>query len=208
VDVVFEEESLPIGNGTLDLYASILSLHAVNDLPGALSQIRRALKPDGLFVAALFGGHTLQELRWCLAQAEIEMDSGLSPRVFPFADVRDMGGLLQRAGFALPVADADTVVVHYSHPLRLLADLRGMGETNTLADRRKTFLRRRTLMRAMDMYRDNFADPDGRVRATFEVIYLTGWAPHESQQKPLKPGTARMPLAQALRDIRSRIPGS
>jgi hypothetical protein len=175
----------------------------VNDLPGALSQIRQALKPDGLFVAALFGGQTLQELRWCLAQAEIEIDGGLSPRVFPFADVRDMGGLLQRAGFALPVADSDQVIVHYAHPLRLLADLRGMGETNTLTDRRKSFLRRRTLMRAMDMYRDNFSDHEGRIRATFDVIYLTGWAPHESQQVPLKPGSARMPLAQALRNISS-----
>lgn len=197
--LVFDEEQLPFADASLDLYASALGLHAVNDLPGALAQIRRSLKPDGLFLAAFFGGGTLGELREALAQAELEIDGGLSPRIAPFADVRDAGGLLQRAGFALPVADTDQIVVHYENPLRLLHDLRYMGETSVLTQRRKVFLGRRVLMRAMEIYRGKFADGEGRVRATFEIIYLTGWSPHESQQQPLKPGSATTKLADALK---------
>ena len=175
--VVFDEERLPFGTRTLDLYASALTLHAVNDLPGALAQIRRALKGDCLFVGALFGGRTLQELRACLAEAEVEIDGGLSPRVFPFVDVRDAGALLQRAGFSRPVADADVIVVRYEHPLKLLADLRGMGETNVLVQRRRRFLKRRLLVRACEIYAEKFRGTDGSVAATFEVVYLTAWSP-------------------------------
>ncbi len=197
--VVFGEEQLPFAPASLDLYVSSLSLHTVNDLPGAMAQIRHSLKPDGLFIAAIFGGQTLHELKLTLAQAEIEIDGGLSPRVAPFADIRDAGGLLQRAGFALPVADTDQIVVRYEHPLKLLADLRGMGETNILHQRRKLFLKRRVLMRAMEIYTRDFSGTDGRVQATFEIIYLAGWAPHASQQKPLRPGSGKMPLGEALR---------
>ncbi len=174
--VVFDEERLPFADEAFDLYASVLTLHAVNDLPGALTQIRRSLKSDGLFVAALFGGETLRELRACLAQAEIEIDGGLSPRISPFADVRDAGALLQRAGFADPVADADSVTVRYEHPLKLLADLRGMGETNVLSERRRTFLKRSVLLRACAIYIDTYRGADGRVPATFQILYLTGSA--------------------------------
>lgn len=174
--VVFDEEGVPFGQRTLDLFASVLTLHAANDLPGALTQIRRCLKGGGSFLGALFGGQTLHELRSALAEAEIEITGGLSPRVAPFADVRDAGGLLQRAGFAEPVADVDTIVVRYEHPLKLFADLRGMGETNVLSERRRTFLRRGVLARACDIYAMKFAGPDGRVPATFDIVYLTGWA--------------------------------
>jgi SAM-dependent methyltransferase len=175
--VVFDEAQLPFGERTIDLYASALTLHAVNDLPGALTQIRRSLKPDGLFMAALLGGQTLQELRASLAEAEIELDGGLSPRVAPFVDVRDAGALLQRAGFAQPVADIDTIAVRYEHPLKLFADLRGMGETNVLSERRRVFLKRRVLARALDLYAQKFQGADGRVTATFDILYLTAWAP-------------------------------
>jgi SAM-dependent methyltransferase len=172
--IAFDEERLPFGPQSLELYVSALSLHAVNDLPGALAQIRRALKPQGLFMAALFGGQTLQELRLSLAEAEIEIDGGLSPRVSPFVDVRDAGALLQRAGFELPVADVDRLSVHYQHPLKLLSDLRGMGETNVLSERRRRFLKRRVLARTCELYLEKFADADGRVTATFDVVYLSG----------------------------------
>lgn len=175
--VVFDEEFLPFGSGTLDLYASALTLHVLNDLPGALTQIRRALKADGLFMAALFGGQTLHELRAALAEAEIEIDGGLSPRVAPFVDIRDAGALLQRAGFVQPVADVDVVHAHYEHPLKLLADLRGMGETNVLSERRRRFLKRGVLARACELYFAKYASEDGRVRATFETLYLTAWSP-------------------------------
>lgn len=196
--VAADEEALPFRDASLDLAISILSLHWVNDLPGALIQLRRALKPDGLFMAALFGGDTLTELRQSLAEAEIECEGGLSPRVSPFADIRDMGSLMQRAGFALPVVDADRVTVRYADPMRLMAELRGMGETNALAERRHTPMRRSTLMRAAQIYREKFGLPDGRVPATFEIVTATGWAPHESQQKPLRPGSAEARLAEAL----------
>ncbi len=197
--LVANEEFLPIKAASLDLVASALSLHWVNDLPGALLQIRQALKPDGLFIGALFGGETLHELRDVLMLAETECDGGVSPRVSPFADVRDLGGLLQRGGFALPVVDADQIVVRYDTLFNLMSDLRAMGETNAIADRRRVPLKRITLMRAAEIYQEKYADPDGRIRATFEILYATGWAPHESQQKPLRPGTAAMRLADALK---------
>jgi len=174
--VVFNEEDLPFAASSLDLYASVLTLHAVNDLPGALAQVRRCLRPGGLFVAGLLGGETLRELRAALGQAEIEIDGGLSPRVAPFVDVRDAGSLLQRAGFAEPVADIDSVTVHYEHPLKLMADLRGMGETNVLGERRRQFLKRAVLMRACALYLGQARESDGRVPATFQLLYLTGRA--------------------------------
>ncbi len=197
--IVMDEEFLPIKSESLDLVTSALSLHWVNDLPGALLQVRKALKPDGLLLIALFGGETLHELRDVLMQAETECEGGVSPRVSPFADVRDLGGLLQRSGFALPVVDADQIIVRYDTLFNLIADLRAMGETNAIAQRKKTPLRRATLMRAAELYQERHADPDGRIRATFEILYATGWAPHESQQKPMRPGTAAMRLADALK---------
>ncbi len=196
--VAADEERLPFRDARFDLVASALSLHWVNDLPGALVQIRRALVPDGLFIGALFGGATLTELRQSLQEAEIECEGGLSPRVSPFVDIRDMGSLLQRAGFALPVADTDRVTVRYENAWKLMAELRGMGETNALRARRRTPVRRETLRRAVAIYREKFGLPDGRVSATFEIVTATGWSPHESQQKPLRPGSARMHLADAL----------
>lgn len=198
IRVAADEEALPFRDTSLDLVSSVLSLHWVNDLPGTLIQIRRALKPDGLFMAALFGGDTLTELRQSLAEAEIECEGGLSPRVSPFVDIRDMGSLLQRAGFALPVVDTDRVVVRYADPLKLMMELRGMGETNVLTERRRTPMRRATLGRAIAIYREKFGLPDGRVPATFEIVTATGWAPHENQPKPLRPGSAETRLADAL----------
>jgi SAM-dependent methyltransferase len=192
------EEFLPFRDASLGLVVSALTLHFVNDLPGALVQIRRALKPDGLFLGAVLGGRTLMELREAFIAAETEQEGGASPRVMPTADVRDYGALLQRAGFALPVVDADPVTVTYASPLGLLRDLRGMGATNMLLARRKTFLRRGTFLRALEIYQERFTAPDGRVRASFEIIHLAGWAPHESQQKPLRPGSAAARLADAL----------
>ena len=196
--VAADEEALPFRDGSLDLAVSALALQFVNDLPGTLIQIRRALKPDGLFLAAMIGGETLGELQEAFAQAESEIEGGLSPRVAPFADLRDLGALLQRAGFALPVTDVDRVTVRYATPLALMQDLRRMGATNVLAERRRKPLRRSTLARMLQVYAQRFADPDGRVRATFEIVWLSGWAPHESQQKPLKPGSAKARLADAL----------
>ena len=196
--LVGDEEALPFRSECFDLAVSLLTLQGVNDLPGALVQVRRALKPDGLFIGCLLGGATLGELRQAFAQAESEIEGGASPRVTPFADVRDLGGLLQRAGFALPVADVETVTVRYGNPFGLMRDLRAMGLANALVERRKAPLRRATLMRAAAIYAERFADPDGRVRATFEMIWLSGWAPHESQQKPLRPGSAKSRLADAL----------
>ncbi|QRG09864.1 methyltransferase domain-containing protein [Xanthobacter dioxanivorans] len=196
--VVADEEALPFADGALDLVVSALSLQTVNDLPGVLAQVRRALKPDGLFLAALLGGSSLTELRQAFAVAESETTGGLSPRVAPFADVRDLGALLQRAGFTLPVTDVDRVVVRYGSPFSLFSDLRRMGGTNALLERRRVPMRRATLLRAAEVYAERFADADGRVRATFEIVFLSGWAPHESQQKPLRPGSAQMRLADAL----------
>jgi SAM-dependent methyltransferase len=196
--VIADEEALPFGEATLDLVVSALALQLVNDLPGVLMQLRRALKPDGLFLAALLGGETLTELRQSFAAAESEIEGGVSPRVAPFADLRDLGALLQRAGFALPVADADRLTVRYDSAFALMHDLRRMGATNALIDRRRTPLRRATLLRMAQIYAERFADPDARVRATFEIMWLSGWAPHPDQQQPLKPGTAKARLADAL----------
>ena len=193
-----DEEALPFADASFDLVLSCLSLHWVNDLPGALSQVRRALKPDGLFLAAMLGGNTLGELRAALAEAEAACEGGLSPRVSPFADVADAGALLQRAGFALPVVDSDTITVSYAEPLKLMRDLRLMGEGNALHHRRKGFTRRATLMDAGVRYRDMFGDGRGRVPATFQAITMTAWAPHPSQPKALAPGSAKARLSEAL----------
>ncbi len=198
-EVVGDEERQPFAPGSFDLVVSCLSLHAVNDLPGALVQVRRALKPDGLFLGCLFGGGTLGELRQALSIAESEVAGGASPRVAPFSDLRDLGGLLQRAGFALPVADVEPLTVRYGTVFRLFSDLRAMGATNALTLRHKAPLRRAILMRAAEVYAARFADADGRLRASFDLVWLSGWAPHESQQKSLKPGSARMSLEAALK---------
>jgi SAM-dependent methyltransferase len=194
-----ESEPLALQPGSLDLAVSVLAFQFVNDLPGVLAQIRRALKPDGLLLAAMIGGDTLTELRQSFAAAEAELEGGVSPRVAPFADLRDVGALLQRAGFALPVTDVDRIVVRYDSAWALMADLRQMGATNILVERRRTPTRRATLLRMAQLYAERFADPDGRIRATFDVIWLSGWAPHESQQKPLKPGSAKASLAEAVK---------
>jgi SAM-dependent methyltransferase len=196
--VVADEEALPFLDASLDLVVSALALQFVNDLPGALVQIRRALKPDGLFLAALIGGETLTELRQAFAAAESDVEGGVSPRVAPFTDLRELGALLQRAGFALPVTDTDRLTVRYDTVFDLMHDLRRMGATNALLDRRRTRLKRATLMRMAEIYAQRFADADGRVRATFEIVWLSGWAPHPRQQQPLKPGSARTRLADAL----------
>ena len=197
--LVADEERLPFAPESLDLVASTLALHWTNDLPGVLSQIKRALKPDGLFLGAILGGSTLNELRWALTQAEIEVTGGAGPRVSPFAGAYDGASLLQRAGFALPVTDTDIATVRYEHPMRLLQDLRAMGETNVLMDRARRPLSRKVLARVCELYAERFSDPDGRVRATFEIVTLTGWAPHASQQQPLKPGSAKVRLADVLK---------
>lgn len=196
--ILGDEEWLPFQAGSIDLVVSGLALHYVNDLPGTLIQIRRALKPDGLMLAALLGGRTLHELREALTQAEAELEGGASPRIAPFADVRDLGGLLQRADFALPVADADTLTVTYETPFALMQELRRMGAGNVLTERRRTPLRRATLLRAAEIYAQRYGARNGRIEATFEVITLTGWAPHDSQQKALAPGSAQTRLADAL----------
>lgn len=196
--VAIDEEALPFADASLDLVTSALSLQFVNDLPGTLIQIRRALKPDGLFLAALIGGESLNELRNAFAQAESEVEGGASPRVAPFADLRELGALLQRAGFALPVVDSDKLTVRYQSVFALMHDLRRMGATNNLSERRRAPLGRKTLARMAEIYAQRFADADGRLRATFEVVWLSGWAPHGSQQKPLKPGSAAQRLADAL----------
>jgi len=196
--VTADAEALPFRVASFDLIVSALALQFVNDLPGALIQIRRALRPDGLFLAALLGGDTLTELRQSFAVAESEIEQGLSPRVAPFADLRDLGGLLQRAGFALPVTDVDRLTVRYASPLALMHDLRRMGAANVLIERSRRPLRRETLARMIEVYESRFADADRRIRATFEIVWLSGWAPHESQQKPLRPGSAQRRLADAL----------
>lgn len=195
--IVGSPEALPFAGG-FDLAVSALALQTTNDLPGTLVQIRRALVPDGLFLATLVGGRSLVELRTVLTEAEAELAGGASPRVAPFADVRDMGGLLQRAGFALPVADSTTIVVRYDSLFALMADLRAMGATNALLARSRRPAPRALFLRAAARYAARFADPDGRIRATFEFIAVSGWAPHESQQKPAKRGSATISLVEAL----------
>jgi SAM-dependent methyltransferase len=196
--IAADEEALPFRDASLDLLVSALSLQFVNDLPGTLIQIRRALKSDGLLLAALAGGDTLLELRQSFAAAEAEIEDGISPRIIPFVDVREAGALLQRAGFALPVTDLDRVIVRYESPIALMHDLRSMGATNPTVERSRRPLRRATLKRMMEIYAERFADPDNRIRATFEIVWLSGWVPHSSQQKPLAPGSARQRLADAL----------
>jgi SAM-dependent methyltransferase len=200
-----ESEPLSLAPGSIDLAVSALALQFVNDLPGVLAQIRRALKPDGLLLAAMVGGESLTELRQSFAAAEAELEGGISPRVAPFADLRDVGALLQRAGFALPVTDVDRIVVRYDSAFALMQDLRRMGATNVLVERRRMPTRRATMLRMAQMYSERFADPDGRIRATFDVIWLSGWAPHASQQQPLKPGSAKASLAEA---VKGRTPPS
>jgi SAM-dependent methyltransferase len=196
--VAADEEALPFADATFDLVVSALALQFVNDLPGVFVQVRRALKADGLFLAALLGGETLTELRLSFAAAESEVEGGVSPRVVPFADLRDLGALLQRAGFALPVTDVDRLTVRYDSAFALMGDLRRMGATNALNTRRRKPLRRATLHRMAEIYARRFADADGRIRATFEILWLSGWAPHPGQQQPLKPGSAKARLADAL----------
>ena len=195
-------ERLPAADGRLDLVVSLLALQTVNDLPGALVQMRRALKDDGLLIAAMIGGETLTELRQSLTIAESEILGGASPRVAPFVDVRALGGLAQRAGLALPVVDLDRTIVRYPDMFTLFADLRAMGATNALQARSRKPLRREVLLRAAAVYAERFADPDRRLRTTFDLVWLAAWAPHESQQKPLEPGSATMRLADALKGRR------
>ncbi len=197
--VVADEEALPFAPESFDLIMSGLALHWVNDLPGVFAQVRRCLAPDGLFLACMAGGSSLIELRTALAQAESEILSGASPRVSPFVEVRDLGSLLQRAGFALPVTDADVFTLRYNSMFALCNELRSMGAANALMARSRRPLRRSVFLRAAQIYAEKFSDPDGRVRASFEIVWLSGWAPHESQQKPLKPGSAQMRLADALK---------
>jgi len=197
-----DEEAIPFADGSLDLITSGLAFQFVNDLPGTLIQIRRALKPDGLLLAALIGGESLSELREAFAAAESEVEGGVSPHVAPFADVREIGALLQRAGFALPVVDSERLTVRYDSVLALMRDLRRMGATNVLHERRRTLLKRTTLQRVAKLYADRFADADHRLRASFEIIWLSGWAPHESQQKPLRPGSAKASLEAAVKQVR------
>ncbi len=198
--VVADEEALPWADQSLDLIISNLVLHGVNDLPGALVQARRALRPDGVLLASMFGGTTLQELRDVMLAAEEETTGGASPRVSPMADVRDLGNLLQRAGFALPVADAEIITVRYESPFKLFSDLRGMAESQALNAGRKNFLRRDTLNRAAELYVTRYGADDGRIPATFEIVTLTAWAPADSQPKPLRPGSATAKLADFLEE--------
>jgi SAM-dependent methyltransferase len=193
-----DEEALPFARHSFDLAVSALSLHWVNDLPGTLVQLGRCLKPDGLFLGALLGGESLYELRVALMEAEGELSGGLSPRISPFAEVRDCGGLLQRAGFALPVVDSDTITVTYADPLALMRELRGMGEANAVRERPKGGARAELFARAAARYAERFAGPDGRIPITFQVLYLTAWTPHDSQPRPLRPGSAKARLAEAL----------
>lgn len=194
-----DSEALPLPPESIDLVVSALALQFVNDLPGTLAQLRRALKPDGLFLAAVPGGDTLTELRQAFAAAETQIEGGLSPRVAPMIDLRDAGALLQRAGFALPVTDVDRIMVRYDNVFALMQDLRRMGATNILTERRRAPLRRATLLKMAEIYQERFADPDGRIRATFDIVWMVGWAPHESQQKPLRPGSAKMSLEEAVK---------
>jgi SAM-dependent methyltransferase len=195
-------EELALAPQSLDLALSVLAFQFVNDLPGVLAQVRRALRPDGLLLAAMVGGDTLTELRQSFAAAEAECEGGVSPRVAPFADLRDVGGLLQRAGFALPVTDVDRVVVRYADVFGLMQDIRRMGATNMLVERRRAPTRRATMLRMAEIYGERFADADGRIRATFDIIWLSGWAPHESQQKPLRPGSAKASLEAAVKQAK------
>ena len=204
--IVERREVVPVPRENADLIVSLLALHEINDLPGLLTQIRRSLRPDGLFLAAIPGGGTLSELRECLLAAETELTGGAASRVYPFIDVRDAGALLQRAGYALPVVDVETATVRYDSAIDLMHDLRAMGATSSLKERSRKPLRRHVVQRCCELYESRFADSDGRIRATFNTIWISGWAPHESQQKPLKPGSAKTGLERALREIEKREP--
>jgi NADH dehydrogenase [ubiquinone] 1 alpha subcomplex assembly factor 5 len=193
-----EPEFLPFAPASFDAVLSALLLHWANDLPGALLQLRHALRPDGLLLVSLLGGETLSELRECLMAAELAEEDGVSPRVSPFAELRDLGGLLQRAGFAMPVVDSDRLTVTYPDALALMRELRAMGEANAAVERRRSFSRRATLLRAAALYGERFGQSDGRIPASFEIVTLTAWAPHESQPQPLRPGSAKVRLAAAL----------
>ena len=194
-----DEDMLPIREHSMDLVISNLTLHWVNDLPGALIQINHALRPDGLFMAAMLGGDTLIELRDVLLEAEVDISGGAGPRVSPMAGLSDMAGLLQRAGFAMPVADQEMIEVSYSHPLAMMHDLRAMGETNATTGRQKTMTRRAIMMRAAELYTERYSDEEGRVPARFQVLFLTGWAPGPNQPRPKRPGSATISLADALK---------
>lgn len=196
--LVCDEDVLPFKDGAFNLVVSGLALHRVNDLPGSLIQIRRALAPDGLFMAAALGAAALGELRECLLEAEEEVEGGVSPRVAPFADVRAYGALLQRAGFALPVTDTEELEVVYSSPRALMHEIRALGGGNVLTARSRKPLSRRVLARAEDLYRSRYGTADGKIAATFQFVFMSGWAPDPSQQQPLKPGSARSRLADAL----------
>lgn len=200
--IIAAPETVPFAPGSLDLAVSLLALQDVNDIPGMLVQICRALRPDGLFLGAMAGSGTLAELRDSLLAAESEIYGGAGPRVIPFADVRDVGALLQRAGFALPVADVEPLTVRYADMFGLMRDLRGMGATSALVARPRRPATRRLFMRAAEIYAERFSDPDGRIRATFSIVWMSGWAPAPSQQKPLKPGSGQVSLAEALRENR------
>ena len=197
--LVADEEALPFGADMFDLVLSCFGLHWVNDLPGTLAQVRHALRPDGLFLAAMAGGATLPELREALMRAELELDGGAGLRVSPFVDVRDAGSLLQRAGLAMPMVDIEAITVTYDNPLKLMQELRGMGEANALRERPRRPLGRATLLRAAEIYRDLFADGRGRVPATFQILMLSGWKPAPTQPQPLRRGSGRVHLAEALK---------
>ena len=205
-DIQADEEFLPFAANSFDLIISNLNLHGTNDLPGTLIQIKNTLKPDGLFIATLLGGETLYELRQSLQQAEMELTGGITPRVSPVADLQQMGALMQRAQFTLPVIDSEKITVTYDNIFRLMGDLRAMGESNTLIERKKNLCGKALFAKTEEIYRQNFVEADGKIRATFEIIFLLGWAPHESQQKPLRPGTAKQRMADALQVKEEKLP--
>ena len=193
-----DEEALPFANEVFDLIISNLTLHWINDLPGMLIQARQALKPDGLFMASILGGETLKELRTSLAEAEISEENGLSPRISPMADIQDLAQLLQRTGFALPVVDTETITVMYADIITLMTDLRNMGESNAVIESRKSLMKRSTMEKAVLIYKKNFIGDNGKFPATFQILTMTGWAPDDSQPKPLKPGSATHSLIDVL----------
>jgi len=201
IDFVCDEEFLPIKKSSLDIIVSFFNLHSSNDIPGILFQINQSLKPNGLFIGCLFVGDTLKELRFCLAKAEEEITKGISPRISPFADLQDLSNLLQRANFNLPVADIDRHKVTYDNPIKLMNDLREMGETNILKEKQKTFFRKDVLERSMEIYKENFSLENHKIFATFEIAWLIGWKYHDSQQKPLQPGSGQKNLAEAVDEL-------
>ena len=201
IDFVCDEEFLPIKKSSLDIIISFFNLHSSNDIPGILFQINQSLKPNGLFIGCLFVGDTLKELRFCLAKAEEEITKGISPRISPFADLQDLSNLLQRANFNLPVADIDRHKVTYDNPIKLMNDLREMGETNILKEKQKTFFRKDVLERSMEIYKENFSLENHKIFATFEIAWLIGWKYHDSQQKPLQPGSGQKNLAEAIDEL-------